>query len=90
MEGQAHVAAPCRHCGEARASFSCMKKLFGELLAVVKRVNPSMAATLRLGLGGDVVKKKLAKLPYAITRDAASLYEWADGADGPFELLPGA
>jgi hypothetical protein len=66
-----------------------MKLLFRELLAEARRVNPATAATLRPGLSRDVVKKKLAKLPYRITPDAASLYEWADGADGPFELLPG-
>jgi hypothetical protein len=66
-----------------------MKTIFRELLAEVKRVNPSAAATLRPGLKRDLVEKKLAKLPFEITPDAAWLYEWADGADGPFELLPG-
>jgi hypothetical protein len=66
-----------------------MKRLYRELLAEVKRVNPSMAARLRSGLERALVEKKLAKLPYQITPDAASLYGWADGADGPFELLPG-
>jgi hypothetical protein len=66
-----------------------MKTLFRELLAEAKRVNPSTAATLRPGLSRDVVEKTLARLPYEITTDVASLYEWADGADGPFELLPG-
>ena len=66
-----------------------MKSLYRTLLAEVKRANPKMAATLRPGLSPELVKKKLASLPYAITPGAASLYEWADGADGPFELLPG-
>src|SRR5262245_39335518 len=66
-----------------------MKTLFRELLAEAKRSNPSTAATLRPGLSRDNVKKKLAKLPYEITPGASSLYEWADGADGSFELLPG-
>jgi hypothetical protein len=65
-----------------------MKTLYRELLAQLKRVNPSMAAMLRPGIKRDAVEKKLAKLPYPITPDAASLYEWADGADGEFELLP--
>jgi hypothetical protein len=65
-----------------------LKARYRELLAQAKRVNPS-AATLRPGLARDVVERTLAKLPYEITPGAASLYEWADGADGPFELLPG-
>jgi hypothetical protein len=67
-----------------------LKSLYRELLAEAQRVNPTTAATLRPGLSRDVVRKKLATLPYEITPGAASLYEWADGADGPFELLPGA
>jgi hypothetical protein len=67
-----------------------MQILFQELLAEVKRVNPSVAATLRPGLPLNSVRVELANLPYRIAPEAASLYEWADGADGPFQLLPGA
>ena len=66
-----------------------MKTLLRELLEVAKRVSPLTTAMLRPGLARHVVEKKIASLPYEITPGAALLYEWADGADGPFELLPG-
>jgi len=66
-----------------------MKSLFRTLLTEAKRVNPAATATLRPGLSPAAVKEKLATLPYEITPGAQTLYEWADGADGPFELLPG-
>jgi hypothetical protein len=62
--------------------------LFRQLLVEAKRVNPSATGTLRPGLVPATIKKKLAELPYQITPDAAALYKWVDGADGPFELLP--
>src|SRR5690348_9399659 len=72
------------HCEHA------MKGLFRELLTEVKRVNPSSAALLRPGLSRELIEKKLARLPWEISPDAVSLYEWADGANAPFEVLPSA
>ena len=66
-----------------------MNTLFRELVVEAKRVSPSTATTLRPGLSRLVIEEKLATLPYKITLGAVSLYESADGADGPFELLPG-
>jgi hypothetical protein len=66
-----------------------MESRYRDLLSEVRNANRSAAAPLRPGLPRDVVEAQLATLPYKITPDAALLYEWADGADGPFELLPG-
>jgi hypothetical protein len=67
-----------------------MQMLFDELRAEVTRVKPASAATLRPGLPSSAIRTELAKLPYQITPEAASLYQWADGADGQLQLLPGA
>jgi hypothetical protein len=67
-----------------------VKQLFQELVAEVRRINPSAAELLRPGLSPEVAKQKLAALAFQVTPDAAALYTWADGADGRFEMLPGA
>jgi hypothetical protein len=67
-----------------------VKQLFQELVAEVRRINPSAAELLRPGLSPEVAKQKLAAMAFQVTPDAAALYTWADGADGRFEMLPGA
>ena len=66
-----------------------MNRLFDQFVSEVRRANPGALSTLRPGLSRDVVVEKLADLPYKISPDAVALYEWADGSDEGFELLPG-
>lgn len=66
-----------------------MRVLLDQLLSEVRRVNPKSAESLRPGLPRDLVVEKLSALPYEISPDAVALYEWADGSDDTFELLPG-
>ena len=67
-----------------------MQELFDELVAEIRRTNPITAPALRPGLAPDVVREKLASLPFQISPDAVALYSWADGSNGKFEMLPGA
>ena len=67
-----------------------MQHLFEELVAEVQRTSPATAATLRPGLPPELVKEKMANMPFQISADAVALYSWADGATGRFEMLPGA
>ena len=67
-----------------------MQHLFEELIAEIRRTSPATAARLRPGLPPDLVKEKMANMPFQISADAVALYSWADGATGRFEMLPGA
>lgn len=60
-----------------------------ELRAEIHRRAPEIAARLRPGLRKELIRQKLASLPFAISQDAVHLYSWADGADGRLEFLPG-
>jgi hypothetical protein len=67
-----------------------MQHLFEQLIAEVQRTDPEVVRRLRPGLPAEIVREKLATLPFRVSDDAVALYSWADGADGRFELLPGA
>jgi hypothetical protein len=67
----------------------CMQELFEELFFEIRRASPATAALLRPGLPPNVVKEKLAEVPFQISTDAVALYSWRDGAAPGFELLPG-
>lgn len=66
-----------------------MKNLFEKLVVEVRLVRPAGIAALRPGLPRSLILEKFAALPYRISPDVVALYEWADGADDGFELLPG-
>lgn len=67
-----------------------MKALWDQLVSEVRRVNPKAVEALRPGAPPGQVLEKLSRLPYRISPDAAALYQWADGSDDKFEILPGA
>jgi hypothetical protein len=67
-----------------------MQHLFEQLIAEVQRTDPEVVRRLRPGLPAEIVREKLATLPFRVSDDAVALYSWADGADGLLKLLPGA
>ena len=57
-----------------------MQQLFDQLIAEVRPTSPEIAGRLRPGLPTELVREKLATLPFRVSDDAVALYSWADGA----------
>jgi hypothetical protein len=66
-----------------------MQQLLEELFFEIRRASPATAELLRPGLPPNLVKEKLAEVPFQISPDAVALYSWRDGSAPGFELLPG-
>ena len=66
-----------------------MEALLQELENEMAKVHPNLRDLLNPGLTKTEIESQVSQLPFPISKDIISLYEWSNGTDCKLYILPG-